>query len=185
MIRGHLTRILVGVTLLIIVFTMIICGFGRSKVLYLADDFSIPAWTDSDLATRTRTTRGLVASIQVCDCHPPEWNLPLDGRYLLVATEDGSFVFSVFRVSRRKVTSHVHQVEYEVKATYCVNLLWPGIALLCLSAICIISGPVCRWNRLRNGRCWKCGYDLRGTNDNRCPECGTEFQRPDSSQRTT
>ena len=25
--------------------------------------------------------------------------------------------------------------------------------------------------------CWQCGYDLRGTDEPRCPECGTEFSR--------
>ncbi len=29
----------------------------------------------------------------------------------------------------------------------------------------------------RAGRCAKCGYDLRGTIEPRCPECGTPFER--------
>lgn len=29
------------------------------------------------------------------------------------------------------------------------------------------------------GTCGKCGYDLRGLPEPRCPECGTPFARPD------
>ena len=34
--------------------------------------------------------------------------------------------------------------------------------------------------------CMKCGYDLRGCTENRCSECGTEFQpeKSDSKMET-
>ncbi|QOV87708.1 hypothetical protein IPV69_15600 [Humisphaera borealis] len=38
------------------------------------------------------------------------------------------------------------------------------------------------WNRFnlsRKGICWKCGYDLRGTREHRCPECGSINGRGD------
>src|SRR4051812_17037016 len=33
----------------------------------------------------------------------------------------------------------------------------------------------------RDGRCWGCGYLLRGVESARCPECGREFNRGDRS----
>lgn len=36
-----------------------------------------------------------------------------------------------------------------------------------------------RRNRTNSGRvCIKCGYDLTGLNEPRCPECGTRFSKP-------
>ena len=53
-------------------------------------------------------------------------------------------------------------------ALACVMVIWPASAL--------ISGPLRRWRRRRHGHCAKCGYDLHGLTEPRCPECGREFQ---------
>ena len=41
---------------------------------------------------------------------------------------------------------------------------------------------VVRWCR-RRGRCPACGYDLRGTREPRCPECGSRFDRAALQER--
>jgi hypothetical protein len=33
-------------------------------------------------------------------------------------------------------------------------------------------------NRVRDSRCWKCNYELRGIASDRCPECGMPITRP-------
>jgi hypothetical protein len=39
----------------------------------------------------------------------------------------------------------------------------------------LYRGPLRRWRRRRRGLCHKCGYNLRGLTESRCPECSTEF----------
>ena len=49
------------------------------------------------------------------------------------------------------------------------------LILLMLSAypaVALIRGAVRRWRRPKHGLCVKCGYDLRGSNSEACPECG-------------
>jgi hypothetical protein len=33
-------------------------------------------------------------------------------------------------------------------------------------------------NRMSDGRCWKCNYELCGITSDRCPECGMVIARP-------
>jgi len=53
--------------------------------------------------------------------------------------------------------------------------LMAGLAIMC-SAI-LVHFHVRKTNVLRRGLCGKCGYNLRGLLEPRCPECGTQFQR--------
>lgn len=56
-----------------------------------------------------------------------------------------------------------------------VALLWLVItALILLGALPVTSQVVHRW-RFPPGHCQKCGYDLRGLPEPRCPECGRAF----------
>ncbi len=56
--------------------------------------------------------------------------------------------------------------------------LWPGFAINTFSYAAIlwllILGPFTARRKIRRkrGMCIKCGYDLRGTDHNKCPECG-------------
>ncbi|HVP73364.1 MAG TPA: hypothetical protein VMS30_06465 [Phycisphaerales bacterium] len=56
--------------------------------------------------------------------------------------------------------------------------IWRGFALdttiygIAWFAMLFVPGLVRRANRRRQNRCTACGYDLRGSKDARCPECG-------------
>jgi len=57
--------------------------------------------------------------------------------------------------------------------------VWPGFALstaawMCMWAVPIVFVPSLRvYLRYAGARCWHCGYELRVSNSDVCPECGT------------
>ncbi len=48
-------------------------------------------------------------------------------------------------------------------------------AFLIYPLLAFIRGPLRRYRRRRRGLCRECAYDLRGTTEPRCPECGKAF----------
>ena len=44
--------------------------------------------------------------------------------------------------------------------------------------IAFIRGPLRRYRRRKHGLCVRCGYNLTGLPEPRCPECGTEVKKP-------
>ena len=64
-----------------------------------------------------------------------------------------------------------------------LRLLWPGFAINTVFYAAILwlltLGPftVRRIIHRRQGRCIKCGYDLRGAEHKACPECGAAALR--------
>lgn len=58
----------------------------------------------------------------------------------------------------------------------CVSLHLLTILFASYPAVVFIRGPVRRWHRRRKGRCVKCGYELTGLPEPRCPECGTRIK---------
>ena len=52
-----------------------------------------------------------------------------------------------------------------------------ALVLLLISVSPFLTRQVKRRVRRRHGRCLHCGYDLRGTTESRCPECGIAFKR--------
>jgi len=48
---------------------------------------------------------------------------------------------------------------------------WAGIPVCILGVVLMITLP----RKTRPGYCRKCGYDLRGLSQPRCPECGKTF----------
>lgn len=51
----------------------------------------------------------------------------------------------------------------------------PAALLLVCPAVALMSGPIRRRRRRKRGECAKCGYNLTGLPEPRCPECGTAF----------
>jgi hypothetical protein len=53
--------------------------------------------------------------------------------------------------------------------------LWCPLVLFSIyPAVAFIRGPVRRWRRRRHGLCLRCGYNLTGLTEPRCPECGEQ-----------
>lgn len=51
--------------------------------------------------------------------------------------------------------------------------IWALVVLLgSCPSVAIIRGPLRRYRRLPKGLCLKCGYNLTGLPEPRCPECG-------------
>lgn len=50
--------------------------------------------------------------------------------------------------------------------------LWPIALVTAILPASWLGRALRRWHRRRRGRCVVCGYDRRGIEDRRCPECG-------------
>ncbi|MHC4217848.1 MAG: hypothetical protein ACYSU7_05260 [Planctomycetota bacterium] len=55
-----------------------------------------------------------------------------------------------------------------------VTLFLLPLMLVPMAIGCVHGGGVLRRNRVRHGRCHRCGYDMRG-GGKRCPECGASL----------
>ncbi|MHC4066867.1 MAG: hypothetical protein ACYSUI_20515 [Planctomycetota bacterium] len=67
------------------------------------------------------------------------------------------------RLGYQQIT-HVH---VSLWAPFVLFAAWPAIAL-----ICFVRGQLRRSRRRRKGLCLRCGYNLTGLPEPRCPECG-------------
>ena len=82
------------------------------------------------------------------------------------------FEFAGFALQRYQVWhKSCSVVVVTVPAWFLLDLLaaYPTIAF--------VRGPLRRWRHRREGRCVKCGYDLRGSVFGVCSECGNHFER--------
>ena len=56
--------------------------------------------------------------------------------------------------------------------------LWAPFTLLAaFPTLAFVRGPLRRWRRRKRGLCVKCGYNLTGLPEPRCPECGTKIRQ--------
>ena len=104
------------------------------------------------------------------------WTATAGGSGTRVATWG---IFDVVTATRTEVTPAGVQgptstltIDADPKA-----MLATGIGL----ALVVVSGMMLFRRGTRNelvGRCDECGYDLRGTDDGRCPECGSTTPSP-------
>ena len=74
------------------------------------------------------------------------------------------------------ITSHAGYLGSYVPAQRLHIPQWPFLALALVfsiyPALAFIRGPVRRWRRRKRGLCIRCGYNLTGLAEPRCPECG-------------
>ena len=71
---------------------------------------------------------------------------------------------------------------YRASLTLMLGLIapcWAAFVLLGFyPTLAFIRGPLRRRRRRKRGLCVKCGYNLTGLPEPRCPECGTTFEQP-------
>jgi len=60
---------------------------------------------------------------------------------------------------------HYFFLEFPLWASTLIMLPWPVVAF--------VRGPWRRAKHVADDRCLRCGYDLTGLVERRCPECGT------------
>lgn len=101
---------------------------------------------------------------------PLEWVHYYENLFDESGVYDGGYeyehdVYSPIRIERIVVIPAIANATCFLTAYFilftCLRILWRGI----LSKV-----------RASQGRCEHCGYDLRGTSDPRCPECGCRMQ---------
>ncbi len=75
------------------------------------------------------------------------------------------------------VTCAFASEEIDVEAVSISNWILFGGLFIPASCFSVWTFRLARRSRHRHkNRCMECGYDLRGTRDPRCPECGTAFE---------
>ena len=82
---------------------------------------------------------------------------------------DGSLSYTAWSMTPPRYTKRVRFPVWYVPILLAALPLGVGVPLLIIRRR---GGPP------PHGRCRKCGYNLTGLNENRCPECATEFEGP-------
>jgi hypothetical protein len=60
-----------------------------------------------------------------------------------------------------------------VRCVYLVVPFWfPFVLFAAYPALAFLRGPLRRYRRRKRGLCVRCGYNLTGLTESRCPECG-------------
>ncbi len=85
----------------------------------------------------------------------------------------GNVVRSVELPGFKYVARHVAMGYYDVRAS--LSLVPVALMLAAYPTLTLVRGPLLRWRRRRKGLCLKCGYNLTGLPEPRCPECGMVF----------
>jgi len=100
---------------------------------------------------------------------------PVDPSILVPKSGFGVHGFARFRkfglYSPSKAASQGYQ---KVARAWSISLWLLVIAFGTYPVTAFIRGPLRRSRRRKRGQCVNCGYDLRGSPDGRCPECGDE-----------
>ena len=68
----------------------------------------------------------------------------------------------------------MHQTPSVLLASVPLHLVF--ILFAAYPALAFIRGPLRRYRRRKRGLCIKCGYNLTGLTEPRCPECGREIK---------
>jgi hypothetical protein len=74
--------------------------------------------------------------------------------------------------------------DYTVKAAWAVVPYWFVVLVVAGAALRALPAAVGRRRRMAGGRCAACGYDLRGSVDGRCSECGARSDGVGATQAT-
>ena len=95
-----------------------------------------------------------------------------------VAREQRRFVHSIAVEVNTRPAAPIRGVSSSEERALPLLPIWPGFAVFMIFYAAILwlltLGPFTarRMIRAKRGHCIKCGYDLRGTENEKCPECG-------------
>ncbi len=94
----------------------------------------------------------------------------LSSRILLGTVIEAAAVIPLDIMVRRKTDC------YCLAGTYWALVLMGAVAMCALGPAVLLAPMGKRRRRQREGRCEACGYDMRGTPGDRCPECGAGWR---------
>jgi hypothetical protein len=160
-----------------IVATVSSIGLGLSLALSVAGCWRVE-WTARDMCTICLLVPGgMVIGGREMPIWPGEkpgvhiWGYSPRGLLLFPYYREAVFTGTPPNSTVQALTNHAEVWELGVP-------LWPVAAVLgALVWYLLLSPSALRASRKRQGLCVKCGYDLRGQTEPRCPECNTPFDR--------
>ena len=93
--------------------------------------------------------------------------------YLVIAASGGKLRFRIKRVYDERFNRRLYVTTNEYAIRLGLLVFATAVPILFLTGIPWIR----RILRHRSQRCIRCGYDLHGLTEPRCPECGTPFEK--------
>ena len=137
-------------------------ALGGSIEPQVIEDKRLPGWSRLHELPHCEQGRWLMR-------HDIAFGWPLRSTYMYQDTEMSQTTATATSQVLHGAAPEVGLPYYILPLGFSLNTLFYGLLLWCS----ILTWSAVRWlRRRRRGLCIHCGYDLRGTAHERCPECG-------------